>query len=161
MMDALQMLDNLHAVDIKAIAIQTVEENTTEIVKLNIDQLKHGYNSAGVLIGDYKPYKNADYAFQKNHQNPEPGLGNPDLIKEGHFTGAFFAKVDQLQYEIGSTDAKADDLEKRYKMNKTDGEGIAAGVYGLDDDSKEELQDDYLRPAFQHIYSEATGLIFE
>jgi hypothetical protein len=160
-MNALEMLDNLEAVDVQAIAIETVQENTDEIVKLNVEQLRQGYNSAGVLIGDYRPYKNADYAFEKNQQNPEPGLGNPDLIHEGDFTRAFFAKTNGLIYEIGSTDAKADDLEKKYKMGGGDtDDGSSGNIFGLDNDSKQELQDDYLRPAFQDKYTKATGLKF-
>jgi hypothetical protein len=160
-MDALQMLENLENINVKAIAIETVADNTEEIAALNVDQLRHGLNSAGNLIGDIRPYKSAEYAFEKNQMNPEPGLGNPDLIKTGSFTSKIYAEAQGDKFIIDSTDEKTAKLEKKYNVGQNDGDELRGRILGLDDESKETLVDEYLRPDFQQKYSEQSGLKFQ
>jgi hypothetical protein len=154
MADALEILESLEALDIEAIAVNALSKSTPEMVELNKEQLRQGLNEAGEIIGDYRPYRNPDYAFEKYRMNPAAGLGNPDLnLDGGHYAG-MYAKISGKSFEQGSTDEKAKDLEKKYKDGKVN-------IYGLTDESKEELIETKLGPAFQNDITEETGLTFD
>lgn len=153
MADALDLLEDLEFLNLDNIAIGIMEANDDVMVELNKDQLHQGLNSEGGLIGDYKAYRNAVYAFEKYRMNPEPGLGNPDLNLSGDHYAAMYAKVRGNDYEQGSTDEKSRKLERKYSEGK-------AGIYGLNEESREILTEKYLRPAWQAQVEKETGLKF-
>jgi hypothetical protein len=153
MADALDLLENLDFLNVSNVVIGIMEANENVMAELNREQLREGLNSEGGLIGDYKAYRNAVYAFEKYRMNPAPGLGNPDLNLTGDHYNAMYAKVQGRNYEQGSTDEKSRDLERKYNDGK-------ASIYGLNDESREELVEKHLQPQWVAEIEKETGLRF-
>lgn len=133
----LSLLKKFEELDTGIIAVQSIEETADEMADKNKDQLLHGFNSSGELIGDTKPYQSADYAFEKYNKNPLPGLGNPDLKDEGSFYAGIRIEVSGAVIKTESTDSKNEELEAKYK-----------GALGLNKESKVEYIKESLRPVF-------------
>lgn len=83
------------------------------ITNLNTEgQLKLGIDSKGQKL---KPkYSRVRYARAKNSVNPLPGLGTPDLKLTGSFYSNFYLTAKNKEFELFSSDDKADKLQAKY-----------------------------------------------
>lgn len=135
-MDAFELLDKVKAFDVEQ-AVEVAFSSDAFLRSVEGEQLKQmraGKNADGKRIGKYR---NNAYAKKKNEMNPEPGLGNVDLILTGEFSRNIFAQSDGGVMEIASgefsrhifaqNDSKSQMLEEKY------GESI----FGLSDKFKE------------------------
>lgn len=120
---------------------------TVPLLAINKEQMKAGYNRFDEKIGDSKPYKNADYAFEKYRLNPLPGLGNPDLDLTGSFQAEMAAIVANGTLSIKSADPKNDKLTSEYP-----------DIFGLGGPFKVKYLSEDLRPAFSNLVFLAVGI---
>lgn len=128
----------IKSLNIKDISVDAIEQTSNVIIEKQQDQLRHGLNRSGKLIGDTHPYQSADYAFYKANKNSIPGLGNPDLIDTGDFVRGIKIDVTPESYTTDSTDSKSHDLQSKY------GEDIL----GLDEENKSAYVTEALEPVF-------------
>lgn len=145
-MDALDLLQNLQTLNIPAIAADTVRGREQEIADLNAGQLAQGIRSTGT------PIKPAYHPFTIEMKKGKPGLAGVTDRVTLYNTGAhyrdLYAQVQGEEIEFGSRNWKEEKLEKKY--GKT--------IYGLTEDSTEELTEGYLRGDFIEAVEKITGL---
>lgn len=127
---------------------QSLEETKGVIIEKVQDQLRHGKDATGGLIGDRKPYQSSAYAFYKANKNSLPGLGNPDLIDTGAFIQGLKIDVTPRSFMTNSTDSKNDELQKKY----------SEGVLKMDAESKAEYIKESLRPVYVRKIKNALDL---
>jgi len=97
---------NLLSESMKALA-----ETKEDFVEANVDQMRHGKNKNGNIIGEYR---SAWYGDFKTRMNPLAG-GNVDLILTGAFTsGMYLELMSRGSYKIDSKEQKRNDLVKKY-----------------------------------------------
>lgn len=133
-------------VDIKKAAVSIIADNKEDIVQFNRDQLMDGENKEGKKL---KKYKSNSYAARKNKMNPSPGFGNPDLYLTGNFQEAMKLNIQSSRtYDITSTDSKTPDLKKKY----------GADIFGLQPDSRKEIQETIMNPGLVSHIKTVTGL---
>lgn len=150
-MDALEVLDVLKKVDIESIAASTIEDNTDVIADLNATQLSQGLRADG---SETLPSYSGTTIQSKRGK---PGLSGVSdrvtLFDTGSFYKGLYAAVQGTEIEYGSTDSKADKLQEKYSTSK-------GSIFGLNEDSKDELVTGYLEPDWQKKINEKTGLEF-
>ncbi len=105
------MRKRLTAPALNQVVQDSIEDNRDAIRELQIDQLKHGKNKKGELIGKYR---SKSYAKKKNQLNPLAGLGNVDLILTGALKNDIFVDVRPDVFVIDSADSKTGELIKKY-----------------------------------------------
>lgn len=126
-------------IDFDTLLDEAIKESEPEIIDAQVDQMKHGLQSDGSLIGQYA---NPEYAKAKNAQNSLPGLGNVDLILHGDFTENIILKYNEDNIQPISTD------EKNTKLTTGSG-GYGAGVFGLMPERLNEIIKIGILPQFQ------------
>lgn len=140
--------DNLKTLDLAAIANKTLVDNQKVMADLNAVQLSQGLRADGKDI--VPSYKALTVELKQN----KPGLaGVTDrvtLFDEGDHYRELYAEVQGQEIEYGSRDPKSAKLQEKY--------GKYGPIYGLTNDSNEELVEQHLRPAFQSLIEEVTGL---
>lgn len=110
---------NLLSESMKALA-----ETKEDFVEANVDQMRHGKNKNGNIIGEYR---SAWYGDFKTRMNPLAG-GNVDLILTGAFTsGMYLELMSRGSYKIDSKDAKRDLLVKGGGNRR----GYGSDIFGL------------------------------
>lgn len=133
--------DSLEKMDLLQISEDAIDLTIDRISERNVDQLRHGLTSLGTHL---RPYRSNKYARVKNEMNPLPGLGNPDFILFGGFTGAI--RTERVGDTIGthSYDPKAPKLENRDGANN---------IYGMDEEEHAGYVNEDLQPVFmQEIF---------
>lgn len=110
-----------------------VKKHSAQIVDLNIDQLMHGENAEGGLLGTYK---SEPYARFKRTLNP---LGVLDLRLTGDFQNGFFLEADAFPVTVFSRDNKTPKLTAFYD-----------NIFGFTVKSKNEIVQD-VRPEAQEL----------
>lgn len=146
-------------------AIDTAFETTLPaILAKNKEQLYHGVNNEGRMIGDteniadgrrntYKYYfledEDRTYAESKLDQNPLPGFGYPDLYRTGNFYKGMTLKLEGSKLVFDSSDSKTPDLVEKYP-----------GIFGLMPELKREVIAEDLRPNIKIEFTKGTGLKF-
>lgn len=143
------ILDTIAGINLVEIIHETLIENTGTMADLNAAQLAQGLNSDNTAIEP--PYKDVT-VFEKQQKSGLAGVtDHVTLYNEGDHYREMYAEVDgDDAFELGSKDAKSDKLQKKYGKK----------IYGLTDDSKEILKDDFTLPAFQKKVEAKTGLKF-
>jgi hypothetical protein len=126
----------LEDLDLQEISRIVVEKTAPKISELNVDQLRHGLTSQETRL---RPYRGAKYARVKHEMNPLPGLGNPDFILTGAFTGAIRTEVQGDTVGTHSYNEKAPELEARDGADK---------IYGLGSERHNEYVQETLQPEF-------------
>ena len=147
MSDIGTIIEKLKAIDTDVVIEDAMKNSEEELTSVNKKQLYQGFNREQ---GRLKEYHFAVYAEVKHRMNPIPGEGNPDLYATGSFYKGLYAKVNGNEVQIDSTDPKNDELQQKY------GEDIM-GLGGI---FKEEFIDQTLRPNFNKLIEEKTGLTF-
>lgn len=145
MADALDMLENLRSLDIHAIAAEATEEAEPQIVDAMADQLSQGRRADGSNISP--PYA----PFTIREKEKKTGLASVTDVVTLFDTGAhyagLFAEVQGDLIEYGSRDPKTAPLQEKY-----------GNIYGLDEEARTEVVEDYIEPRFISKISRATGL---
>ena len=131
--------------NLKQIAAIAIQDTETEFIKLNVEQLESGFDSKKKRL---RKYRSPQYAQLKNQQNALPGLGNPDLILTGAFTGSFNLNVAAENYTIFATDYKANDLTKKYGDD----------IFGLGETQNEYYSQNVVFPVMMETITTMTGL---
>ena len=151
-MDALEVLENIQKLNVTEAASQTVADSVELIADLNATQLSQGRRSDG---SETKP----DYTdFTIEQKSQKSGLSGVfdrvTLYDTGAFYRGLYATVQGEDVTIGSTDPKEPSLEKKYSTQK-------GSIFGLNEDSKEELITGHLQSKWENKVAEITGLEFE
>lgn len=144
-----EMLRRLEGLSLHNAAIETIEETKDEILRLNRDQLYHGFNKNGDYLRfysisykyeghEYPSFYGKKYIDLKSSLNSMPGYGHPDLFLTGDFYRSFFVQVNNNGFAVGANDRKADGLEKKYKKT----------IFGLSPNS----MSIYSKGAFLKVY---------
>jgi hypothetical protein len=121
------------ALDVEAIAGESLRDSQDAIVTMQAEQMRLGKKSTGEKIGWYG--SNAYAQFKQLHGSIAP-FRVPDLLLTGAFYGGLKVNLSGDKLEITSTDEKTPMLVKKY------GEEI----FGLMDDSREMLQEEVFAP---------------
>lgn len=131
-MGIIEFAETFETVDIDKIIEQSFFDNEAEIIDiLQENQLLKGLDQFGARIGEYSQPEYAKMKFQMNNQ---AGLGFIDLRLDGDFyKGMALEKIDK-DFQIRSSDSKAEKLTKQF------GEEI----YGLSEDSAGLVAQDYI-----------------
>lgn len=116
-----------------------------EIKKAKRNELEFGLSPNFKKIGQYR---NDNYAYIKNIQNPLAGYGNVDLIRTGAFVNSLFPVRRGNGFIFDSGDPKRDDLISKY------GE---APVVGLNQKTFNKIQIDVLAPELRKEIKQILG----
>jgi len=123
-----KLLKNVETVQkaLPSIVLDIADQNSHELIDLNVEQLSKGLTNKGELI---KPgYVLDSYAQYKRSIGSKAPFGTPDLILEGDFTGSFFTTKKSDGILIDSSDIKTGALTGKYK-----------GAFGLNPASESEF----------------------
>lgn len=148
-MDGLEMIEMLEALNVKDICIETSMESEDQMIEANADQLSQGIRRDG---SDIEPPYTQFTIFEKEKKS---GLAAITDVVTLFDTGSHYAKLFAKTYpdgtlEHGSKDEKSEDLQEKYGDD----------IYGLTEESKEALIEDYIEPRFQGKIERTTGLEF-
>lgn len=143
-LDIQENLKNVKS-NIKSIASRAVQDTEVEFLKLNVEQLEHGFDSQKKRL---KKYRSKEYADFKSSLNSLPGNGNPDLILTGAFTESFNLNVSGDNFKIFASDQKANDLTKKYGDD----------IFGLTEESNEFYAQNPVLLAMMESITAITGL---
>lgn len=144
MRDILDLRNALDSFSVAREAVGAVSRTADVIAELNVEQLKSGVTSQGTKI---KPsYRSKEYAEMKQAMNPDPGLGNPDLILTGRFVSSFEVDVDSDEFEVLADDPNS--LEEKY------GEDI----YGMEENQQDYYTHEVFFDEFAERFETITGI---
>ena len=143
MVTVVDMMANLSLLDIENESIAAIGVTSEKILDLNRDQLYHGFDSEKTRL---KKYRDPDYAEMKRGMNPNPGLGNPDLILTGAFVSSFQVDADSSGLEIKADDPN--DLTGKYGDQ----------IFGLDDENQQYYNQEVFLPELASKIEDLTGL---
>lgn len=148
-MDALDLLETLEQVNIKALAVETIEEKAEVMADMNAEQLAQGIRSDGSeILPSYKPLT----IEIKSEKSGLAGVTNRvTLYDEGDHYRGLYTEVQGDELIQGSRDPKSEKLDKKYSTAK-------GSIYGLTEDNQEELVESHLRGSFYEKIHEITGL---
>ena len=151
MATAIDLIDNLKALDVKSIARTVMQRNADAFSEANREQMMEGKRRDGKNIGDSPGnyYLSLMYARDKQNKNSKAGFMNPDLRLTGSFQDSMYMNVKGDDIIMDSTDSKTWDLVKKYGDT----------IFGLNEKSKEPFLD-ILTPDFQAEITKQTGLKF-
>jgi len=138
----------IETLDIDRVITSSFGNTIEQLADENAVQLSKGETSRD---GNFRSYRNPEYATMKNRMNPVPGFGNPDLKLTGSFYHGIYARVEGTKIVIDSTDPKTDDLKKKYGDKY---------IFGLNNKSRSEYLREFLRPQVARQLEEAIGLNF-
>jgi hypothetical protein len=128
-MTILELNKNVQAFDVEKELDKLILANEKEILATNKEQLyEYGVDSRGVPLGDYA-LKTQEYKQEAGQRYDHITLND---------TGDFYQgfKIDIQDYEIGSTDSKANKLRAEYGDD----------IFGLTKENTAELTDNKLTP---------------
>ena len=106
-----QIIRNTESLSIPDIIRETADDTKEILADLQADQMLHGKNANGNVIGVYAW---EEYAEQKSRQNSLPGFGIVDLMREGNFYRGITVNANANSVTINSTDGKTDKLVSKY-----------------------------------------------
>lgn len=148
MADALEILNNLKGLDLTAIIQKTLVDNEGVMADLNAVQMAKGLRADGTEI--LPTYSDTTIELKEGKPGFAGVTDHVTLYDEGSHYRELYAQVqgeDAIEY--GSKDSKSEKLQKKYGK-----------IYGLDEDSRDELTEQHLRPAFMQGVEAQTGLTF-
>lgn len=148
-MDALEVLENLEQVNVRQIAVDSFNEVKEVAADLIATQLSQGLRSDGSeLLPSYAPLT---IELKKQKSGLASVTDHVTLFDTGDFYQEIYAVAEGDDIEYGSKNEKAEKLNKKYSTSK-------GSIFGLDDDSADELVEGHLKPTFYDNAHEATGL---
>lgn len=135
MADALEFLETLQTLNIEAAAIDALEGNEKVMADLNATQLAQGKRATGTTIRpEYHPLT---IELKKGRSGLAGITDRVTLFDTGSHYRKLYADVKGQEIEYGSKDEKSEDLQKKY-----------GAIYGLTEESVEELVESHLRGDF-------------
>jgi hypothetical protein len=145
-MDALELLDNLTKMDIEDLAGAALKDNAEVIADLNALQMNQGFRADGTeILPSYTPLT----VFLKKEKGQV--TDHVTLRDTGDFQSELYAEVEGQTIEYGSRDSKSEKLEDKYSTAK-------GSIFGLTEDSRDELINQHLEEDFLNKVREGTGL---
>jgi len=155
MATGLDLLENLEALNIPSVAVTTLKENSERMADLIAGQLAQGLRSDGSeILPSYKPL-----TIELKHE--KSGLAavtdHVTLYDTGEHYKELYVEIKGDEIEYGSHDDKSEKLQEKYDVKGRKGNG---SIYGLTEDSKDELVEGHLSNRFQSLITESTGLLF-
>ena len=126
-MDLLDLQRNVRKINVNKMMNRAVLENKEEILDLNTAQLSKGKNKFGEFLQEYALDA---YAKYKKFLGSEAPLGIPNLYLEGNFYEGWFISEDGENWNIFSSDEKADELANKYGID----------IFGLSEESLAEIR---------------------
>lgn len=149
MSSPVDLLETLDALDLEAIASESLQENENVIADLNATQLSQGERSDGT---DITPdYADLTVELKKGKSGLAGITDRVTLFDTGSHYRQLYADVEGKGIEFGSKDSKSEKLQDKYGDN----------IYGLNDDSKDELAEGFLNSTWQQKIEQKTGLTFK
>lgn len=147
-MDALDLKEVLEGLNIEEISAGVVQDNSEVIADLNAGQLAQGIRS------DNKPVLPEYSPLTVQLKSEKSGLSavtdHVTLFDKGDFYKGLEAQVKGTEIDYGSKDPKADKLQKKYGDQ----------IFGLTDDSADELSEGFIRPQVIDKIEQKTGFVF-
>lgn len=160
MADAVDIFNNLEALDIGATAGKALQKSKALVLKKNREQLMEGKLSTGKdITPSYlnDPYFKTREAAQRYSDwkdkitpNPNRKKGTPNLYITGPYHRSIDFNVKGLEFFFTSKFDAAAAIEKKFTGN----------IYWLDQENKEELLDESVEDAWQKGIEKQTGLKF-
>jgi hypothetical protein len=147
-MDVIELLEAMKGLDVLAIAEAAVAENVELIADLNATQLSQGLRADGSEL--LPSYADATVAAKRLAGKVSDHV---TLLDTGAFYRGLYAAVQGEQVEYGSRDSKADKLQEKYSTSK-------GSIFGLNEDSREDLIESGLGASWQKGVEKVTGLVF-
>jgi hypothetical protein len=152
MADAVDLLENLAALDVEQIATSILKSNEEIMADLNATQLSQSMRTDGTEI--FPSYKGLTIHIKETMKSGLAAVTDRvTLYDTGDHYRQLYAKVMGRELEFGSKDEKSAKLEKKYATSK-------GALYGLTEDSRDELVESHLRPEWAKDISSKTGLKF-
>lgn len=129
-MDTLDLLELAEKVNIENVCSTALQKNENKIADLNAYQLSRGKRSDGSdILPEYAPLT---IELKKGNPGLSGVTDRVTLFDTGAHYKGLYADVQGVQIEYGSKDKKSAALEKKYATKR-------GGLYGLDEDSRDEL----------------------
>lgn len=147
------MLANLKKLDIPAIASEAVAGVVDVIADLNATQLSQGLRADGSQT--LPSYTDVTIAMKRAKGGGLEGVSDRvTLYDTGAFYRGLYAAVQGTDIEYGSRDEKEGKLQDKYSVS-------GGSIFGLNEDSKDELIGSGLRAAWEAGVEKVTGLQFQ
>jgi hypothetical protein len=124
--------------NLKKEANKAIKNNLSTMRDYNVEQMEHGCNAEGGMIGDYR---SEPYARLKKAIGSVAPFGNVDLKLTGDFHSATFAKRSGQNLLFGSKDRKTKELTAKYGGN----------IFGLTDENKTTVTDQIIAETFDYV----------
>ena len=127
-----KLIVKLQNIPIRSFVVNALNDSENEITDLNKEQLEIGVNSNNIMITPkYRSQRYARYKTQvKGSKAPQ---GTPNLKLTGSFYRDFYSRANKSVLEIGSTNDKSDELQKKYSNQ--------GNIFGLTNISKGSLRE--------------------
>jgi hypothetical protein len=156
MATGLDLLENLEALDPEAVAIEVLEENTNVMADLIAGQLAQGLRSDGSeILPSYAPLT---IELKKNKSGLAGVTDHVTLFDTGSHYEKLYTEVKGDELEYGSKDNKSAGLQEKYDRK---GKSSKGSIYGLTEDSKDDLTGGHTEPQWQKKIEAKTGLKFK
>lgn len=143
------MLSLLKSIDIEEICIETAKDSEEAMKDAMEDQLAHGLRADGKEITP--PYTEFTIMLKEQKTGLSAVTDVVTLFDTGAHYSKLFARVKDTIIEFGSEDEKSKELQKKYTKE----------IYGLNEESREAVIEDYMEPRYQAIVVRETGLEFK
>lgn len=144
MADALDLLENWENLNVGSIVHETIQENAEAMADLNALQLSQGKRATGT---DIKPaYHPLTIELKKGQSGLSGITDRVTLYDTGSHYRNLYAQVKGDEIEYGSRDHKSESLQKKY-----------GAIYGLTEESRDELVNQHLEGSFNSKIHEALG----
>lgn len=149
--------ENLKNLDLAAIYSESIKENAEFIADLNAAQLAKGLRTDGDYITpEYRPLT---VEIKSGKTGLAAVTSHVTLYDTGAHYEGLYAAVKGEEVEYGSKDIKSLQLQAKYDGDQRKSE--PSSIYGLTEDSKEDLILGGLQSSFQRMVEEDTGLKFD
>lgn len=145
----MDLFENMRDLDLRQKAKDALEANEETIADLNATQMAAGLRSDGTEI--LPSYADLTILLKSEKAGLSGVSDHVTLYDEGDHYRELYADVVGDELEVGSRDEKSDDLDFKYSTQR-------GSIYGLNEDSREELVESRLRGDFLELIHEHTGL---
>lgn len=147
-MDALDLKEVLEGLDIEEISAQVVQDNSEIIADLNAGQLAQGIRAdSKPILPEYSPLT---VQLKKEKSGLSAVTDHVTLFDKGDFYKGLEVLVKGTEIDYGSNDPKSGKLQTKYGDQ----------IFGLTEDSADELSEGFLRPGIIDKIEQKTGLVF-
>jgi hypothetical protein len=108
--DLIAKLKNVTPQKAEAGLLEIIRKHASQLIDLNTNQLMHGENAEGGVLGIYR---SESYKKLKSFLNPDAG-GKVDVKLTGDFQRSFFLEAEKFPIGVFATDLKTGKLSEMY-----------------------------------------------